>query len=87
MFRSRPVPGTGRRWVVEDEDPQGRGLGELILDPAVAPRPICPLSRSGSVESTETIRDVVDAQNRVARAEELLEMQRTPRSASRGCPE
>ena len=40
---------------MQHEDPQVCGLSsELALDPRVAARPICPWSRSGSVESTET---------------------------------
>ncbi len=73
MFRSRPVPGTGSV-VVHDEDLQIGRFRELLFDPAVAAAPDLPVVevRLGRVDGDD--RDPVQAQHRVAAAEELLEV-------------
>src|SRR4051794_37703256 len=54
MLRSRPVPGTGSRWWCRTNTRRSAGSENCSSIQPYRPRPICPLSRSGSVESTAT---------------------------------
>src|SRR4051794_19731038 len=54
MLRSRPVPGTGSRWWCRTNTRRSAGSENCSSIQPYRPRPIWPLSRSGSVESTAT---------------------------------
>ena len=74
MFRSRPGARHGQQVMVEDEDAQVGGVGELLLDPLVAPAADLPVVeiRLGRVDRDD--RDAVLAQHRAAAAEEVVEV-------------
>ena len=74
MFRSRPVPGTGRRWWWRTKTRSPAVVGELLLDPAIAAAADLAVVEVGLGRVDGDDRHAADPQHRVPLAEELLEV-------------